>query len=65
MRFTMRDSMIIPDISGKNEGRGMYLCRNQSCIDRAVKRKSFCRVCRTQVDMESVARAIETALNSN
>jgi hypothetical protein len=65
MRFTLRGSEIVPDISGKNDGRGMYLCRNQDCIDRAVKRKAFCRVCRAQVDMESVTRAIEAALNTN
>jgi hypothetical protein len=65
MRFTMRDSEIIPDTAGKNEGRGIYLCREQTCIDTAIKRKAFCRACRAQVNMESIEGAIETALKTN
>jgi predicted RNA-binding protein YlxR (DUF448 family) len=49
----------------RNEGRGLYLCRDQKCIDRAIKRKAFNRVLRVQADMESVTRAIETALKTN
>ncbi len=31
------------DIDGKKDGRGAYLCKNDSCIKEARKRKSFNR----------------------
>ena len=58
MRFTFSDNQIIADTDGKNDGRGTYLCRDKKCIEQALKRKAFNRVLRTNVDAESIERAI-------
>jgi hypothetical protein len=64
MRFTLGPGGVTPDISRKNDGRGFYLCRDQKCIDRAFKRRAFNRVCRTQIDMEKLKEAVQTALDA-
>ena len=64
MRFTLKGDRIAADTDGKNEGRGFYLCSNKNCIDSAVKRKAFNRVCRMNVDADSIVKAIEIALDT-
>ena len=64
MRFTHDGNRVIADTEGKNDGRGFYLCRSQECIDTAIKRKAFNRVCRTNADAESIERAIKEALDN-
>ena len=62
MRFTFKDGRIEADRDIKNDGRGIYLCQSRECAELALKRKAFNRVCRTNVDAESIERAIEEAL---
>ena len=64
LRFTFRDGCIEADIDIKNEGRGIYLCRNRECADMALKRKAFNRVLRTNADAEKIERAIDEALGN-
>ena len=64
VRFTFHDGHLIPDITGKAEGRGYYLCRETACIDTAVKRKAFNRACRYDLDTDEVKRVIEEAFNN-
>ena len=64
LRFTFRDGCIEADKDAKNDGRGFYLCPNKECAELAIKRKAFNRVCRTNVDAESIERAIEQALGN-
>ena len=42
-RISCHNDEIKVDIDGKAMGRGVYLCKNEQCLDRAVKRKSFYR----------------------
>ena len=62
MRFTLQGDRIAADRDDKSEGRGFYLCPNKECIDSAIKRKSFNRACRMNVDADSIEKAIEIAL---
>lgn len=64
MRFTFNDGHLLPDINGKAEGRGYYLCRDSVCVDAAVKRKAFNRACRYDLDTDEVIRVIEKAFNN-
>lgn len=64
LRFTFRDGCIEADKDIKNEGRGIYLCRNRECADMALKRKAFNRVLRTNADAEKIERAIDEALGN-
>lgn len=31
------------DVTGKANGRGVYLCRKEDCFDKAIKKKAFSR----------------------
>ena len=65
MRFTARGTEITADTDSKNDGRGIYLCRNEECIKQSFKRKAWNRICRSAVDKEEIERVIEKALNNN
>ena len=64
LRFTFHDGQLLPDIDGKAEGRGYYLCRENACAETAVKRKAFNRACRYDLDTDYVIRVIEEAFNN-
>jgi len=57
IRFTFDGSSVIADEGGKREGRGFYLCRNEECLAAAIKAKAFNRICRTNVDTDSISAA--------
>jgi predicted RNA-binding protein YlxR (DUF448 family) len=44
-------------------GRGAYLCRQQSCLDRALQRRAFQRTFRTMVtvDEERIRKEVRAA----
>ena len=63
LRFTLIGDVITADTDIKNEGRGIYLCNDNECIENALKRKAFNRACRKNVDAESIESAIGTALD--
>ena len=65
MRFTLNKGHLLADIQGKADGRGYYLCKNDDCINTAIKRKAFNRSCRTDLDTDEVKRVIEEAFNNN
>ncbi len=65
MRLTYDGSAFIADTDGRNEGRGIYLCRNRECIEKSFKRKAWNRICRSRADNEEIMRAIDAALNEN
>ena len=43
------EGKVLPDLSGKRDGRGAYLCFETGCAERARKRKSLERTLRTAV----------------
>lgn len=47
---------------GERKGRGAYLCRRRSCLDRALQRRAFQRAFRTSVvvEGEEIAAALVT-----
>lgn len=59
-----RDGAIKVVIAGRGQrGRGAYLCRKQSCLDRALHRRAFQRAFRATVaiDEDQVREAVRTA----
>ena len=62
MRFTFADGRIIADSNTKNDGRGIYLCPKSECLELALKRKAFNRVCRSNVDTKNIESAISQAI---
>ena len=64
MRFTFDGVRVTADKDRKNDGRGFYLCADESCIETALKRKAFNRVCRQNIDTEENKRVIGKALDN-
>ena len=62
--MTLSGNRVVPDTEGKAEGRGMYMCKNEKCLQTAVRKRAFNRVCRMDVDIESSIQAIEDLINS-
>ena len=48
----------------RNDGRGFYLCADKGCMETALKRKAFNRVCRQNIDTEEIKRVIGQALDN-
>jgi hypothetical protein len=65
MRFTLQDAVITADTAGKNDGRGFYLCKDSECLEKAIRKKAFERICRSKVDKSMIMRAFEDALDAN
>ena len=63
LRFTLRNNAIVPDIEGKNDGRGIYLCNKKECLELAIKKKAFNRICKTNVDPDTIREVVMTVLN--
>ena len=64
MRFTFDGNKVIPDSDRPGDGRGFYLCADNECIETALKRKAFNRVCRQNMDTEEIKKVIGQALDN-
>ena len=45
-----QEGEILPDMTGKMNGRGAYICRSQQCLEIAVRKKGLERSLRCRVD---------------
>lgn len=63
IRFTLIGDDPIPDTDGKKDGRGFYLCRNRECLEAAIKVKAFNRICRKNVDPDTLRHVVESFLS--
>lgn len=50
------------DLTGKKPGRGAYVCRNQECLEKAVKSKRLNRNLETNID-DSIYESMRSMLN--
>lgn len=50
IRFVKSDEGICMDIDQKKNGRGCYLCRSESCLSKAVKKRAFERAFSLETD---------------
>ncbi len=55
------DGRLLVDATGKQAGRGAYLCPSAACLAQAMKRKSFDRAFRQPVPREA-AGALEESM---
>ena len=51
-RVVRTENGIVLDKTYKAQGRGAYICKNKSCIENAIKRKSFNRSLKQPVPSE-------------
>lgn len=47
------------DLTGKKNGRGAYLCRQASCLQKAVKSRALARALKTEIPPETLAYLTE------
>ena len=57
-RFTCHGMEIYEDTTGNDEGRGVYLCKNESCIDSARKNRAFNRAYKRAIDDKSLGELL-------
>ena len=58
-----KDNNIFLDKTGKSNGRGAYICKNNDCLDNAIRRKGFYRAFKMAVSDEDIANIREELLN--
>lgn len=58
IRFTVSCEGFVPDNMKKRNGRGFYLCKNKNCMENAIKRKAFNRMCRSGIDNEYIRKVV-------
>lgn len=61
IRMVRNADRIIVDTTGHLEGRGLYICKNKECIERAFKRAMFNKCCRCKFDI-IMLQALENEL---
>lgn len=54
-----KDNNICLDTTGKANGRGVYLCKNQECLTKARKRKAIERSLEREISGENLDRIFE------
>ncbi|MBO4910045.1 MAG: YlxR family protein [Lachnospiraceae bacterium] len=61
----VRDSqgVIRSDESGRANGRGAYICLNEECLDKAVKKQGLNRAFKMQVSKDTVSEVSEYIRN--
>lgn len=58
IRFTVSCDSFVPDNIKKQNGRGFYLCKSRDCMENAIKKKAFNRMCRSNVDNEYIRKIV-------
>ncbi len=47
------DGETLFDLTGKKSGRGAYVCRDEACLDKAIKQRQLSRALRCEVGQEA------------
>ena len=45
-----KDGEIKVDLTGKMEGRGTYICKNEECLEKAMKNKRMAKAFETEIE---------------
>ncbi|MBE7073824.1 MAG: YlxR family protein [Clostridiales bacterium] len=56
-----KENNIFIDLSGKMNGRGAYICKDEQCLNKCIKQKSFNKAFKTNID-EVVYDSIKEAI---
>lgn len=59
IRIAWYDGRLSVDPTGKAKGRGVYLCKNISCLEKARKRKALQRSLQAEIPEEELNRIYE------
>lgn len=53
------DDQILLDLTGKQNGRGAYVCKNEECLQKAMKTKGLERSLKTRIPEDVFAELVE------
>ena len=59
IRIAYYEGVLSVDPTGKAKGRGVYLCKNSECMQKAIKRKAFQRSLKTELSQEQLDKIVE------
>ncbi len=65
LRIVKTANGIVPDKTGKLNGRGAYICYDKSCLEKLRKTKALNRTFSCEVDEETYKRVEEAILSEN
>ena len=52
IRIVKNGNSIELDLSGKKDGRGAYICKNEECLNKAIKNKRLSRSLKEEISQE-------------
>ena len=52
IRIVRNGNRIELDLSGKKDGRGAYICKNEECLNKAIKNKRLSRSLKEEISQE-------------
>ena len=55
-RIVLADGEAVLDREQKLPGRGCYLCKNDKCLETAIKRKALSRALKKEISSEALGR---------
>ena len=58
-----KDGIIEPDITGKKNGRGAYICKNENCLNKLIKTKKLEQIFEKEIS-EEVYEKIKSIINN-
>lgn len=47
-----KEGIIEPDLTGKKNGRGAYICKNEECLNKLIKSKRLERIFEKEISSE-------------
>jgi predicted RNA-binding protein YlxR (DUF448 family) len=57
-----KDGVISVDLTGKKEGRGVYICKTEECLNKAIKNKKMSRAFEMEID-EKIYESLKEFIN--
>ncbi|MDO5036841.1 MAG: YlxR family protein [Tissierellia bacterium] len=60
-----KDNEVFLDLSGKANGRGAYLCKDQACLERAMTLKALNRAFGMEISQDTYEALINTLKNDS
>ena len=57
-----KDGQISIDLTGKKDGRGIYICKSEECLNKAIKNKRISRTFEMEID-ENIYESLRKFIN--
>ena len=57
-----KDGKICIDLTGKKDGRGIYICKSEECLNKAIKNKRISRTFEMEID-ENIYESLRKFIN--